>query len=57
MKTAIKVFEQNNFWVSEILNLDGLKNQLGQIPTSFKFYGVSSSSVYDQAIKTLKAQK
>ena len=42
MKTAIKVFEQNNFWVSEILNLNGLKNQLGQIPTSFKFYGVSS---------------
>ena len=53
----IKVFQQNNFWVSEIPNFFGQKNQLGQIPKTFKFYGVSSSAVLDQAITVLKGQK
>jgi len=57
MNTAIKVFQQNNFWVSEIPNFFGKKNQLGQIPKTFKFYGVSSAAVLDQANKMLKGKK
>ena len=56
MNTEIKVFQSNNFWVSEILNLNNKKNQLGQIPKTFKFYGVSSASAWEQANKVLKAQ-
>ena len=53
----IKVFQQNNFWFSEIANLNGSKNGLGQIPTTFQFVGVSVSAVIDQARNALNIMK
>ena len=56
----IKVFQKNNFWFSEIANLNGSKNQLGQIPFTFQFCGVSSSAVIEQArsaLNTIKGKK
>ena len=53
----IKVFQQNNFWFSEIANLNGSKNGLGQIPDTFQFVGVSVSAVVDQARNALNIMK
>jgi hypothetical protein len=53
----IKVFQQNNFWYSEIANLNGSKNGLNQIPNTFQFVGVSVSAVVDQARNALNIMK
>ena len=48
------MYQQNNFWVSEIANPKNFKAQHGTIPKTFKFYGVNSNAVYCQAKKTLE---
>lgn len=53
----IKVFQENNFWYSEIANLNGSKNALNQTPATFQFVGVSVSAVVDQARNALNTMK
>jgi hypothetical protein len=54
---AIKIYQQNNFWVSEIANPKNFKAQNGTIPKTFKFYGVNSNAVYCQAKEAIERFK